>query len=235
MKKRSNPSQGAHQRPAKRKKGSENPRQQQGPQAKPKPQRQKAPLQKQNKQNPEPKPSKGHKIIASHYDDSGEQSNDLFEWLISPVSASEYREQYWEKQHLHIERHKDEVRMREPKKLNLQPDYYKGWFHMLDIKRILLEEDVRYTRDIDVTNYIDGQRVTLNPAPLSTKEGTFSHGPPFFSLLPSPSSLLPSPSPSPLPSPISFPLLLTPVLGSPRTRRGSRVRKGRQQVDLAEI
>eukprot|EP01127_Copromyxa_protea_P018301 TRINITY_DN5724_c0_g1_i3.p1 TRINITY_DN5724_c0_g1~~TRINITY_DN5724_c0_g1_i3.p1 ORF type:complete len:399 (-),score=83.01 TRINITY_DN5724_c0_g1_i3:4-1200(-) len=35
---------------------------------------------------------------------------------------------------------------------------------------MLKTEDIRYTRDIDVTNYVNGKRVTLNPAPLSTND-----------------------------------------------------------------
>lgn len=51
----------------------------------------------------------GHKILNSFYQDSRIQAETLFNWLVSPITLSEYRQEYWEKKHLLIARHDTEV------------------------------------------------------------------------------------------------------------------------------
>lgn len=48
-------------------------------------------------------------MIEEHYEDSGDQSRDLFAWMISPKTVSEYDKQYWETEILHIQRHQKQV------------------------------------------------------------------------------------------------------------------------------
>lgn len=51
----------------------------------------------------------GHKIIASVYEDSKKQAEDLFSWLLSPISVSEYQTLFYEKKHLLVQRHDTQV------------------------------------------------------------------------------------------------------------------------------
>lgn len=61
---------------------------------------------------------------------------------------STFYDQYWEKQHLHVKRS--------------NPSYFSGWFCKDDIDIMLNEHTLKYGVNIDITNYVNGQRTTLN-------------------------------------------------------------------------
>lgn len=79
---------------------------------------------------------------------SMEEADKLFQWMISPKKQSEFYESFWEKTHLHIKRN--------------NPSYYAGWFCKDDIDLMLSEHTLKYGKNIDVTNYVEGKRLTLN-------------------------------------------------------------------------
>lgn len=46
-----------------------------------------------------------------------------------------------------------------------RPDYFKGWLETSDLESFISTQSMQYGVDLDVTNYINKRRVTLNPAP----------------------------------------------------------------------
>lgn len=73
----------------------------------------------------------------------------LFEWLIAPVSAQHFFEQYWEKKPLLVQRR--------------NPDYYQGLFSTAELDAALRDHEVHFGVHLDVTSYVDGKRETHNP------------------------------------------------------------------------
>ncbi|XP_041831983.1 ribosomal oxygenase 1 isoform X2 [Melanotaenia boesemani] len=80
---------------------------------------------------------------------SRERARKLFQWLVSPIPASAFFRETWEKKPIFVQRK--------------NPDYYKGLFSTAEFDRILREEDVQYGVNLDVTSYINGKRETHNP------------------------------------------------------------------------
>eukprot|EP00026_Physarum_polycephalum_P007994 Phypoly_transcript_08067.p1 GENE.Phypoly_transcript_08067~~Phypoly_transcript_08067.p1 ORF type:complete len:491 (+),score=78.22 Phypoly_transcript_08067:42-1514(+) len=78
-----------------------------------------------------------------------EEGQKLLEWLIAPQSLDEFFENVWEQKHLVVKRN--------------DPGYYSGIFTKDDIDSMLKEHVLKYTQNIDVTNYVEGERQTLNP------------------------------------------------------------------------
>lgn len=87
----------------------------------------------------------------SSLDNSLENAEKLFQWLLAPITISDFYKQYWEKQPLHIKR--PDFR-----------DYFKHVFSSEDLDVMLRENSLFYTRNIDVVTYVDGKRETHNPA-----------------------------------------------------------------------
>lgn len=44
-----------------------------------------------------------------------------------------------------------------------RPDYYTGWLSTEEIQTVIASQSLRYGTDLDVTNVVNGARVTLNP------------------------------------------------------------------------
>ncbi|PRP86532.1 putative nucleolar protein, partial [Planoprotostelium fungivorum] len=81
--------------------------------------------------------------------DSNARSNQVFAWLIAPLSVEEFYEKYWEKKPLLIKRNK--------------PNYYDGWFSKDEMDQLFKSTHIEYGKHVDVTLYENGQRRTLNP------------------------------------------------------------------------
>eukprot|EP01111_Echinosteliopsis_oligospora_P007190 TRINITY_DN2189_c0_g1_i1.p1 TRINITY_DN2189_c0_g1~~TRINITY_DN2189_c0_g1_i1.p1 ORF type:complete len:516 (-),score=147.71 TRINITY_DN2189_c0_g1_i1:12-1559(-) len=77
------------------------------------------------------------------------EAGKVFSWLIAPHDSDDFFENYWEKKHLVIRR--------------TEPGYFSGIFTKDDIDSMLRESCLKYTVNLDITNYINGQRETLNP------------------------------------------------------------------------
>lgn len=81
--------------------------------------------------------------------DSVEEGLQVFKWMIAPYDPEEFLQRVWEKKPLHISRKK--------------PSYYKEIISTPTIDHMLRNENIQFTKNIDVTSYIDGKRETHNP------------------------------------------------------------------------
>eukprot|EP00057_Strongylocentrotus_purpuratus_P030723 XP_782527.3 PREDICTED: bifunctional lysine-specific demethylase and histidyl-hydroxylase NO66 isoform X1 [Strongylocentrotus purpuratus] len=81
--------------------------------------------------------------------DSHQHGKDVFSWLISPFKVEDYFKNIFERKPLFLKRHK--------------PGYFTDIFSSKELSNILKENDVQFTRNIDVTTYTDGKRETHNP------------------------------------------------------------------------
>lgn len=81
--------------------------------------------------------------------DSSEEGLKAFKWLIAPYNPDEFLNRVWEKKPLHIAR----------KKTN----YYKEIITTPIIDDMLRNENIQFTKNIDVTSYVNSKRETHNP------------------------------------------------------------------------
>ncbi|KOB67967.1 Lysine-specific demethylase NO66 [Operophtera brumata] len=81
--------------------------------------------------------------------DSVEEGFKVLKWMIAPYDPEEFLQRVWEKKPLHISRKK--------------PSYYKEIISTPTIDHMLRNENIQFTKNIDVTSYIDGKRETHNP------------------------------------------------------------------------
>ncbi|GBP72357.1 Bifunctional lysine-specific demethylase and histidyl-hydroxylase NO66 [Eumeta japonica] len=81
--------------------------------------------------------------------DSRERGLKAFEWLIAPYNSTMFFNKIWEKKPLHISRK--------------TPSYYKDLISTPIIDVMLRKENILFTKNIDVTSYVNGIRETHNP------------------------------------------------------------------------
>jgi lysine-specific demethylase/histidyl-hydroxylase NO66 len=82
-----------------------------------------------------------------------ETAAEFMQWLVAPLSLEKFYSDYWEKKPFVIRRK------------NCR-SYYDGWFGKDDVRALLRTGKMLYGKNVDVTNYVNQERVTLN------KEGT---------------------------------------------------------------
>ncbi|CAM9206887.1 unnamed protein product [Ectocarpus sp. 13 AM-2016] len=82
--------------------------------------------------------------------ESGLKARQLLQWIIAPLSVEEFYGTYWE-------RNPFVVRGR-------RADYFSGWLETSDLEAFISGQSMQYGIDLDVTNYVNKRRVTLNPA-----------------------------------------------------------------------
>ncbi|CBJ30378.1 expressed unknown protein [Ectocarpus siliculosus] len=82
--------------------------------------------------------------------ESGLKARQLLQWIIAPLSVEEFYGTYWE-------RNPFVVRGR-------RADYFSGWLETSDLEAFISGQSMQYGTDLDVTNYVNKRRVTLNPA-----------------------------------------------------------------------
>ncbi|XP_053202794.1 ribosomal oxygenase 1-like [Panonychus citri] len=87
--------------------------------------------------------------IPPYLTDSREQARRCFQWLINPFDVDRFMSDNWEKEPLLIKRDK--------------PNYYQGVFSTADLDRALRERHLQFTKNIDITSYINDERKTYNP------------------------------------------------------------------------
>ncbi|XP_061172709.1 ribosomal oxygenase 1-like isoform X1 [Saccostrea echinata] len=80
---------------------------------------------------------------------SGEEARKIFECLIHPVKPDKFFKELWERKPLLVQRH--------------MIQYNDGWFSTSELDRILREENIQFTTNLDVTTFTNGQRETHNP------------------------------------------------------------------------
>ncbi|XP_052740906.1 bifunctional lysine-specific demethylase and histidyl-hydroxylase NO66 [Bicyclus anynana] len=112
----------------------------------------KTPFQKQNEvlqyDNPSSE-SEGSCDFTPVQTDSSEEGLKVFKWMISPFSPEDFFNQIWEKRPLHISRE--------------NPKYYNELISTPKIDSMLRNENIQYTKNIDITSYVDKKRETHNP------------------------------------------------------------------------
>ncbi|KAN0025020.1 hypothetical protein ACTFIV_009431 [Dictyostelium citrinum] len=69
--------------------------------------------------------------------------------LISPTIIEDFYDQYFGKKHLYVKRNGDNI--------------YKNFFTKDSLDKMLRNNLMKFTENVDVTNYVDFQRITLNP------------------------------------------------------------------------
>ncbi|XP_017878753.1 ribosomal oxygenase 1 [Ceratina calcarata] len=91
-----------------------------------------------------------HKMtIEKNHENPLETSRATLEWLIQPVKVEDFFEKNWEKTPIHIKRN--------------FPKYYKMLMSTPMIDKILRENSVVYSKNIDITSYANDVRETHNP------------------------------------------------------------------------
>ncbi|XP_030021839.2 bifunctional lysine-specific demethylase and histidyl-hydroxylase NO66 [Manduca sexta] len=83
------------------------------------------------------------------YTDSVEEGLKVFKWMIAPYDPDEFLNKVWENKPLHISRKK--------------PRYYKEIISTPIIDKMLHNENIQYTKNIDITSYVNNKRETHNP------------------------------------------------------------------------
>lgn len=78
-----------------------------------------------------------------------EEGRKLFGVLIKPIQVSTFMEKYWEQKPIRVQRR--------------FPDYYKDLISTEMIDKMLRENHIEFTKNIDITQYKNGVRETLNP------------------------------------------------------------------------
>uniref|UniRef100_A0AAG5CXX0 Bifunctional lysine-specific demethylase and histidyl-hydroxylase n=1 Tax=Anopheles atroparvus TaxID=41427 RepID=A0AAG5CXX0_ANOAO len=72
-----------------------------------------------------------------------------FGWLIGPITVEEFLGSYWERKPLLVQRN--------------DAQYYAGLLSRAMIDEMLRTNNVEYTKNVDITSYVGGQRETHNP------------------------------------------------------------------------
>ncbi|XP_068633861.1 bifunctional lysine-specific demethylase and histidyl-hydroxylase NO66 [Battus philenor] len=93
--------------------------------------------------------TEGGVVLTSALTDSCEEGLKVFKWMIAPYNVNEFFKNIWEKKPLHIARNK--------------PKYYYDLITTPLIDNMLRNENVQFTKNVDVTSYVDGKRETHNP------------------------------------------------------------------------
>ncbi len=78
-----------------------------------------------------------------------EEGQRLFGVLIKPIPVDTFMEKYWEQKPIRVQRRFS--------------NYYKDLISTKIIDKMLRENHVEFTKNIDITHYKDGVRETLNP------------------------------------------------------------------------
>lgn len=81
--------------------------------------------------------------------DSIAEGMKVFRWMLAPYNADEFLKTIWEKKPLYVARKK--------------PKYYKDIMSTPIIDDMLRKENIQFTKNMDVTSYVDGKRETHNP------------------------------------------------------------------------
>ncbi|XP_014476290.1 PREDICTED: bifunctional lysine-specific demethylase and histidyl-hydroxylase NO66 [Dinoponera quadriceps] len=84
-----------------------------------------------------------------HHTDPIKDSRDLFQWLIHPMEAQDFLENYFEKRPMHVQRD--------------VASYYLNIVSTSILDKVLREKNVFFTKNIDITSYTNGMRETHNP------------------------------------------------------------------------
>lgn len=82
-------------------------------------------------------------------DKTSSSGDQVLEWLIAPVTPSQFFSDVWQKKPCFIKRR--------------QSKYNQIWFSTKEFDKILRTQNIQFTKNIDIAVYRDGKRETLNP------------------------------------------------------------------------
>ncbi|XP_055855007.1 bifunctional lysine-specific demethylase and histidyl-hydroxylase NO66 [Episyrphus balteatus] len=91
----------------------------------------------------------GIEVNTQLHNDSIKDGTKLFKWLISPIGVEIFFEKFWEKAPCLIERD--------------NPSYFSKLISFEIIDKMLINNHIEFTKNIDITSYKNGVRNTLNP------------------------------------------------------------------------
>ncbi|GAM28910.1 hypothetical protein SAMD00019534_120860, partial [Acytostelium subglobosum LB1] len=77
------------------------------------------------------------------------EADGVVAWMLGNISLDEFYDDYFGVKHLVVKRG--------------DTNYYKGFFSKDSIDKMLRGNCLKFTENVDVTNYVDGERQTLNP------------------------------------------------------------------------
>ncbi|EAT38759.1 AAEL009382-PA [Aedes aegypti] len=97
----------------------------------------------------EPQTPKANGMQRTSAQDSIVVGREKFAWVIHPTPVEDFMINYWEKKPLLIQRK--------------NPSYYSNLLSRAKIDEMLRQNNIEYTKNIDVTSYREGQRETHNP------------------------------------------------------------------------
>jgi len=95
-------------------------------------------------------------LNAGHEASAAGDGTKVMRWMLAPLPLETFMTDCFERRPVFVSR-SDKCE-----------HYYEGWFGMEEMDRMLKECDLQYTYNVDVTNYMDGKRRTLN----SNEDGT---------------------------------------------------------------
>eukprot|EP00903_Cladosiphon_okamuranus_P011309 g10664.t1 len=83
--------------------------------------------------------------------ESGLKARQLLQWMVAPLPVEEFYGTYWEQNPFVVR--------------GRRADYFAGWLETADIESFVSGQSMQYGTDLDVTNYVNKRRITLNPPP----------------------------------------------------------------------
>lgn len=101
---------------------------------------------------------KSGKFSINHFFDDTHSSNtfdsrllgeNCLKWLINPYTVDDFKKHCWEKAPLYLKRN--------------QKDYYGELFSAKELENIIKNNDLEYTKNIDIAVYKNDERFTFNP------------------------------------------------------------------------
>ncbi|KAK6637255.1 hypothetical protein RUM44_007669 [Polyplax serrata] len=87
-------------------------------------------------------------IGTSIHRDSVKIGEDVFAWMISPVEVRAFFSDCWESKPLHISKNKE--------------DFFESMCSLSDFKKAVMDNDMYFGKNIDVTSYVNSERLTHN-------------------------------------------------------------------------
>ncbi|KAG5188882.1 cupin superfamily protein-domain-containing protein [Tribonema minus] len=123
--------------------------------------------------------------------DSGVKARQMLQWMVAPVDVNVFYARYWESCPLLVRRasahYYDGWMCTATNDVNVfyarywescpllvrraSARFYDGWMSTADVRACIAQQALRYGSDLDVTNFVEGRRVTLNPPAPEGEEG----------------------------------------------------------------
>ncbi|CAM9380088.1 unnamed protein product [Scytosiphon promiscuus] len=103
-----------------------------------------------------------HGVLGDPDVESGLKARQLLQWMVAPLPVEEFYDTYWEQNPFVVRGRRE--------------DYFAGWLETADIEAFVSGQSMQYGTDLDVTNYVNKRRVTLNPPAAPTSSASRKSG-----------------------------------------------------------